>query len=37
LLIVVAVIVSARIYGRYLAFLVFGGSHPEWFQDGDGE
>jgi hypothetical protein len=32
-LIVIAVVVgSAKIYGRPLAFMLFGGSHPEWFR-----
>ena len=31
LIIVAAIVVSAIVYGRPLAFFIFGGSHPEWF------
>ncbi len=31
-LVIAAVVVSAYIYGRPLAFVLFGESHPEWFR-----
>jgi hypothetical protein len=33
LLVIAAVIVSAKIYGRPLAFMLFGERHPEWFHE----
>ncbi|HZV02931.1 MAG TPA: FHA domain-containing protein [Planctomycetota bacterium] len=33
LVVIAAVIVSAKIYGRSLAFMIFGESHPEWFRE----